>query len=86
MRELAACAIQVLRQLGLMSDMDIDELENLAQRVEIVKHQVRSPLPFILVALDILLEWWSTGSKGPALACIGHMLHTDFSSHWSHIA
>lgn len=30
---------QVLRSLGLMADMDIDELENLAQRVDIAKHQ-----------------------------------------------
>ncbi|KAL3145548.1 hypothetical protein ABBQ32_003373 [Trebouxia sp. C0010 RCD-2024] len=30
---------QVLRQLGLMADMDIDELENLAQRVEAARHQ-----------------------------------------------
>lgn len=37
---MAACAVQVLRQLGLMADMDIDELENLAQRVEVAKHQV----------------------------------------------
>jgi len=35
----------VLRSLGLMADMDIDELENLAQRVEIAKHQVRCPEP-----------------------------------------
>ena len=37
---LAAHAVQVLRQLGLMADMDIDELENLAQRVEAARHQV----------------------------------------------
>ncbi len=37
--------MQVLRSLGLMADMDIDELENLAQRVEIAKHQVRCPEP-----------------------------------------
>lgn len=30
---------EVLRKLGLMSDLDIDELENLAQRVEQAKHQ-----------------------------------------------
>ena len=34
--------LQVLRSLGLMADMDIDELENLAQRVEMAKHQVCS--------------------------------------------
>lgn len=37
-------AQQVLRSLGLMPDMDIDELENLAQRVEIAKHQVGCPV------------------------------------------
>lgn len=33
---------------GLMPDMDIDELENLAQRVEIAKHQVCRILLFCL--------------------------------------
>lgn len=37
--------VQVLRSLGLMADMDIDELENLAQRVELAKHQVCRPEP-----------------------------------------
>ena len=49
---------QVLRSLGLMPDMDIDELENLAQRVEIAKHQVCC-LMFItlhLVALSLGLS------------------------------
>lgn len=41
-----------------MSDMDIDELENLAQRVEVVKHQVCSRLLSVLIVLDLLLEWW----------------------------
>ncbi len=53
MHDLGACVgclslqygVQVLRSLGLMADMDIDELENLAQRVEIAKHQVRCPEP-----------------------------------------
>ena len=34
--------LQVLRSLGLMADLDIDELESLAQRVEMAKHQVYS--------------------------------------------
>ena len=33
--------MQVLRSLGLMADLDIDEMESLAQRVEMAKHQVR---------------------------------------------
>ena len=37
---------QVLRSLGLMTDLDIDEMESLAQRVEMAKHQVLCPAMF----------------------------------------
>ena len=30
-----------------MADMDVDELENLAQRVEAAKHQVRAALIYL---------------------------------------
>lgn len=46
--------MQVLRQLGLMADMDIDELENLAQRVEAARHQV-SRLLFCILAFDVFV-------------------------------
>lgn len=39
---MSSTCLQVLRSLGLMADLDIDELESLAQRVEMAKHQVYS--------------------------------------------
>ena len=45
--------MQVLRQLGLMADMDIDELENLAQSVEVAKHQVCNPMSSLPSGLSV---------------------------------
>lgn len=46
---------QVLRSLGSMADLDIDELESLAQRVDMAKHQVPYHAFIITVHLSCIL-------------------------------
>lgn len=48
--------LQVLRSLGLMADLDIDELESLAQRVEMAKHQVYSVTQLLVILHKLFVD------------------------------
>ena len=61
------CSTQVLRSLGLMPDMEIDELENLAQRVEIAKHQVCRTLLSAIPAFEAVWLWQTRVVSNSAL-------------------